>query len=147
MHIPDQLKTAVLHVFVGGKMKGHRSRRQKWWRQIKTVVTANERRGGRGAVVDFEYIKAHLDENERINITRDEAENEENDNNATGIFDTGATSGVAPEQAKRHLRATSKQATKIFQMPMGDQAAASEVMEMTHKLRQPANDMNIVPGV
>ena len=30
---------------------------------------------------------------------------------------------------------------------MGNLAPATEVMEMTHKLRAPANDMNVVPGV
>ena len=65
----------------------------------------------------------------------------------TGIVDTGATSGVTAEKPKKALIPTGEKSKKVFSMPMGDIAAATDKMKMDHKMRCPATEMNVLPGI
>ena len=69
------------------------------------------------------------------------------DDGTTGIFDTGATLGVATEKAKKALIPTGENFKKCFSMPMVDTAADTDKMNMDHKMRDPATEMHVVPGV
>ena len=64
-----------------------------------------------------------------------------------GIFDTGATSGVATEADAVHMRSTDRKSSKIFMMPNGQTMPATNKMTLAHNLRHPATEMNVVPGV
>ena len=69
------------------------------------------------------------------------------DYGTTGILDTGATSVVATEKSKKALIPTGEKSKKVFILPMVDTTAATDKMNMDHKLRYPATEMNVVPGV
>ena len=65
----------------------------------------------------------------------------------TGIFDTEATSVVVTEKAKKTLIPIGEKSKKLFSIPMGDTAAATDKMNMDHKMRDTATEINVVPEV
>ncbi len=65
----------------------------------------------------------------------------------TGILDTGATSGAAPEENKDCFADTGIPSTKIFMFPDKRTNKATKKMLMKHNLCESAREMNIVPGL
>ena len=65
----------------------------------------------------------------------------------TGIYDTGCTSGVTTSTDAQLMQPTGRRSNKVFHMPLGNSAQATEVYEMNHKLRRPAMEMNELPGL
>ena len=94
-------------------------------------------------VVDtwYEHVFGSTDGNARVN----EGHNMVPEN--TGIFDTGCTSGVTTTKDTKLMNPTGRQSNKIFHMPLGDAAPATEVYELKHDLRQPAREMNVLPNL
>ena len=62
-----------------------------------------------------------------------------------GIADSGASSTVG--QINDPFDETNKKSNKIFQMPTGNLAPASEVKHLKHDVRDPAKEVHIVPKV
>lgn len=65
----------------------------------------------------------------------------------TGILDTGATSGAAPETDAECFVDTGESSTKIFMFPDKRTNKATKKMLTKHNLRESAREMNIVPGL
>jgi hypothetical protein len=65
----------------------------------------------------------------------------------TGILDTGATSGAAPEEDKDAFEDTGKLSKKMFMLLDKCTNKATKKMRLKHKLRPAAREMNIVPGL
>ena len=65
----------------------------------------------------------------------------------TGVLDSGATSGAGPEEDADELEDTGEKSTKIFMFPDRRTAPATKKMMLRHKLRDGAQEMNIVPGM
>jgi hypothetical protein len=65
----------------------------------------------------------------------------------TGILDTGATSGAAPEEDEDTFKDTSKLSKKTFMFPDKRTNKATKKMHLKHKLCPAAREMNIVPGL
>jgi hypothetical protein len=65
----------------------------------------------------------------------------------TGILDTGATSGAAPEEDEDAFEDTGKLSKKTFMLPGKRTNKATKKMRLKHKLRPAAREMNIVPGL
>ena len=63
----------------------------------------------------------------------------------TGIYDTGCTSGVTTAVDAQLMHPTGRRSNKVFHMPLGNSAQATEVYKMRHKLRQPVLEMNELP--
>ena len=64
----------------------------------------------------------------------------------TGILDTGATSGAAPEEDEECFIDTGAASAKIFMFPDKRTNRATKKMLTKHNLRPTARKMNIVPG-
>ncbi len=62
----------------------------------------------------------------------------------TGILDTGATSGAAPEEDEDAFDDTGKLSKKMFMFPDKCTNKATKKMRLKHKLRPAAREMNIV---
>jgi hypothetical protein len=65
----------------------------------------------------------------------------------TGILDTGATSGAAPEEDEDAFEDTGKLSKKMFMFPDKCTNKATKKMRLKHKLHPAAREMNIVPGL
>jgi hypothetical protein len=65
----------------------------------------------------------------------------------TGILNTGATSGAAPEEDKDCFVDTGIPSTKIFMFPDKQTNKATKKMLTKHNLCKSAREMNIVPGL
>ncbi len=65
----------------------------------------------------------------------------------TGILDTGATSGAAPEEDEVAFEDTGKLSKKMFMFPDKHTNQATKKMHLKHKLCPAAREMNIVPGL
>jgi hypothetical protein len=65
----------------------------------------------------------------------------------TGILDTGATSGVAPEEEEEALEETGMTSSKTFMFLDKQTRRATITMLLKHKLCPTAREMNIVPGL
>ncbi len=65
----------------------------------------------------------------------------------TGILDTGATSGAAPEEDKDAFENTGELSKKTFMFPDKCTNKATKKMRLQHKLRPAAREMNIAPGL
>jgi hypothetical protein len=65
----------------------------------------------------------------------------------TGILDTGATSGAAPEEDEDAFEDTGKLSKKTFMFPDKRTNKATKKMPLKHKLCPAAREMNIVPGL
>jgi hypothetical protein len=65
----------------------------------------------------------------------------------TGILDTGATSGAAPEEDEDCFVVTGIPSTKIFMFPDKRTNKATKKMLMKHNLFESAREMNIMPGL
>jgi hypothetical protein len=65
----------------------------------------------------------------------------------TGILDTEATSGAAPEEDEDAFEDTGKLLKKTFMFPGKHKNKATKKMRLKHKLRPAAREMNIVPGL
>ena len=63
----------------------------------------------------------------------------------SGILDTGATSSCSHEDSP--FIAIGDKSNKIFQMPTGHTTQATEVKLLQHKVRDPARQLDIVPGI
>ena len=63
----------------------------------------------------------------------------------SGILNTGVTSSCGNEDGS--FVATGKQSNKIFQIPTGCTARATEVKLLQHNIREPAQQINVVPGI
>jgi hypothetical protein len=72
---------------------------------------------------------------------------EEDEVMPNGIFDTGATSGAAAEKDAKYLINTGEMSDKIFIIPNSEAMPASAKMKLSHQLRHPATEMNVVPGM
>jgi hypothetical protein len=65
----------------------------------------------------------------------------------TGILDTGATPGAAPEENEDAFEDTGKLSKKTFMCPDKCANKATKKMRLKHKLHPAAREMNIVPGL
>jgi hypothetical protein len=65
----------------------------------------------------------------------------------TGILDTGAKSGAAPEEDEDAFEDTGELSKKIFMFPDKRTNKATKKMRLKHKLHPAARVMNIVPGL
>jgi hypothetical protein len=65
----------------------------------------------------------------------------------TGILDTGATLGVAPEEDKEALEETGMTSSKKIMFLDKQTRRATKTMLLKHKLCPTAREMNIVPGL
>ena len=65
----------------------------------------------------------------------------------TGILDTGAMSGAAPEDDEEYFDASGQESRKIFMLPNKRQHKATKKMLLRQPLRKSAREMNIVPGL
>ncbi len=65
----------------------------------------------------------------------------------TGILDTGATSGAKQPEDADALKYTGQPSTKVFMLPDKSRVRATYKMLLKHKLREGAQEMNIVPGL
>jgi hypothetical protein len=65
----------------------------------------------------------------------------------TGILDTGATSGAAPDEDEDTFEDTGKLSKKKFMFPDECTNKAMKKMRLKHKLCPAAREMNIVPGL
>ena len=65
----------------------------------------------------------------------------------TGILDTGATFGAAPEEDKEAFKETVMNSNKTFMFPDKRTRSATKKMHLKHKLRETAKEVNIVPGL
>ncbi len=64
-----------------------------------------------------------------------------------GILDSGATSGAITKSNKHALVPTEKKSHKVFILPDGTKAPATKICQLCNKLRSPATEMNVVPGI
>ena len=90
-----------------------------------------------------------LDEFDRMDDSIDQMLNiaEENSEVADGIYDCAATSGVAAVADIKDLVPTGKQSNKVFIIPNSEAMPATEMYKLGYELRDPATEMNVVPGV
>jgi hypothetical protein len=65
----------------------------------------------------------------------------------TGILDTGATSGTAPEEDEDAFEDTGELSKKMFMFLDKGTNKATKKIRLKHKLRPAAREMNIVPGL
>jgi hypothetical protein len=65
----------------------------------------------------------------------------------TGILDTGATSGAAPEEDEDAFEDTGELSKKMFMFPDKHTNKATKKMHLKHKLCPAAREINIVPGL
>jgi hypothetical protein len=65
----------------------------------------------------------------------------------TGILDTGAMSGAAPEEDEDAFEDTGELSKKMFMFPDKRTNKATKKMRLKHKLCPDAREMNIVPGL
>jgi hypothetical protein len=65
----------------------------------------------------------------------------------TDILDTGATSGMAPEEDEEALEDTGMTSRKTFMFPDKQTQRATKEMLLKHKLHPTAREMNIVSGL
>ena len=66
---------------------------------------------------------------------------------ASAIFHSGASSGVATEKDAKLMIRTGEPSHKTFVIPNSETMAATEKVKLPFQLREPANEMNVVPGV
>ena len=69
---------------------------------------------------------------------------------ADGIYDCAATSGVAAVAAVADIKdlvPTGEQSSKVFIIPNSEAMPATKKYKLRYKLRDPATEMNVVPGV
>ena len=64
-----------------------------------------------------------------------------------GIYDTGATSGVETLKDGNYFITTGKNSNTVFVIPNSDTMSATERIKLAHKLRDPEEEMDIVPEV
>ena len=70
------------------------------------------------------------------------AASEMNNETSDGIFDSGATSGVAASKDTKHLEPTEELSDKIFVMPNGDAMPATRKWKLNHEnIRSPATEI------
>jgi hypothetical protein len=65
----------------------------------------------------------------------------------TGILDTEATSGAAPEEDENAFKDTGKLSKKMFMFPDKRTNKAMKKMRLKHNLCPAAREINIVPGL
>ncbi len=65
----------------------------------------------------------------------------------TGILDTGATSGAAPEEDEDAFEDTDELSKKTFMFPDKRTNKATKKMHLKHKFCPAAREINIVPGL
>ncbi len=65
----------------------------------------------------------------------------------TGISDTGTTSSAGWPEDADPFKHTGQPSTKIFMLPDKSRVHATYKMLLKHKLREGAQEMNIVPGL
>ena len=65
----------------------------------------------------------------------------------TGILDSGAMSGAAPEEDAECFDDTGTTSTKTFMFPDKRTNKATKQMNLKHNLRETACEINIVPGL
>ncbi len=63
------------------------------------------------------------------------------------FLDSGATSGVAPEEDKQDLNDTGKMSRKTFMFFDGRTGKATKKKLLKHNLQIAVQEMNIVPGL
>jgi hypothetical protein len=65
----------------------------------------------------------------------------------TGILDSGATSGAAPEEDEDQFDDSGQMSSKTFMLPDKRTHRATKKMLLKHRLREGAREINIVPGL
>ena len=65
----------------------------------------------------------------------------------TGILDSGATSGAAPEEDEGHFDDPGQMSSKTFMLPDKRTHRATKKMLLKHNLREGAREINIVRGL
>jgi len=67
----------------------------------------------------------------------------------SAVADSGATSSVGTKRDNKRnvFVATGRRSDKAFRMPNGEVEKASNMDELHHKVRHPAKDVHIVPGI
>ena len=77
----------------------------------------------------------------------DEKIGEQESEKKTGILDSGATSGAAPEEDEEHFEDSGKKSSKVFMLLDKCTHRATKKMLLKHNLREEAREINIVPGL
>ena len=67
--------------------------------------------------------------------------------NCTGILDTGCTLGPGAEKDMDCFHDTGLPSNKVFMLPDKTKMKATKLMQLKHKLRAGAGEMNIVPNL
>ncbi len=67
--------------------------------------------------------------------------------NRTGILDTGCTSGAGAEKDMDYFHDTGLPSNKVFMLPDKTKIKATKTMQLKHKLRAGAGEMNIAPNL
>ena len=67
--------------------------------------------------------------------------------NRTGILDTGCTLGAGAEKDMDCFHDTGLPSNKVFMLPNKTKIKATKMMQLKHKLRAGAGEMNIVPNL
>jgi hypothetical protein len=67
--------------------------------------------------------------------------------NCTGILDMGCTSGARAEKDMDCFHDTGLPSNKVFMLPDKTKIKATKMMQLKHKLRAGAGEMNIVPNL
>ena len=65
----------------------------------------------------------------------------------TGILDSRATSGAAPEEDEGQFDDSGQMSSKTFMLPDKRTHRATKKMLLKHRLREGAREINIVPGL
>jgi hypothetical protein len=67
--------------------------------------------------------------------------------NRSGILDTGCTSGAGAEKDMDCFHDTGLPSNRVFMLPDKTKIKATKMMQLKHKLRAGAGEMNIVPNL
>ena len=63
-----------------------------------------------------------------------------------GIYNSGATSGFRTLKEAKYFISTGKNPNKIFVIPNSNTMLTTERMKLAHKLRDPSDEVDLVPG-
>ena len=95
-------------------------------------------------LAELEELMTAFDSDERIRALEDKTMSMEDEYDPTAVLDSGATSGVAAQKDRKALEETGQTSDKIFLLLTSQEARATKVLKMKHKLREPATEMHRV---
>ena len=95
-------------------------------------------------LAELENDMAAFNSNKRLQALEDAAMTMEEDHDPTAVLDSGATAGLAAQKDRAALVETYLPSNKVFLLPTSQETEATEVLQMNHKLRDPATEMHLV---